>query len=101
MPDDADECPVCHYDGLTTKPYANWPPPPELDIKPPYEDSLGSPSYEVCARCGFEFANDDNPGTAEPLTFEKYRAEWERNGCPVFDPEMVAVHSGDRAAARG
>jgi hypothetical protein len=55
----------------------------------------------VCPRCGFEFGNDDNPGTAEPLSFESYRAEWERNGRPVFDPALIAARSLDQAAARG
>jgi hypothetical protein len=95
------ECPVCQYPGLMTRPYATWPPPAGLQIRPPYEDFLGVPSYEVCPRCGFEFGNDDNPGTAEPLSFESYRAEWERNGRPVFDPALIAARSLDQAAARG
>jgi hypothetical protein len=31
----------------------------------------------VCPQCSFEFGNDDNPGTAEPVSFEQYRAEYE------------------------
>ena len=54
------ECPVCSYPGLQSKPYELWPPPPDLELTPPYEDHLGRPSYEVCPRCGFEFGNDDN-----------------------------------------
>jgi riboflavin kinase/FMN adenylyltransferase len=60
------ECPVCGYAALTAKPYELWPPPPGLDLKPPYEELLGQASYEVCPQCGFEFGNDDNPGTAAP-----------------------------------
>jgi hypothetical protein len=79
-------CPVCAYDGLTTAPYQLWPPPADAVLNPPYEDMLGRPSYEVCPRCGFEFGNDDNPGTAEPESWEEYRADWESQGSPWFDP---------------
>jgi hypothetical protein len=78
-------CPVCGYDGLHMRPYATWPPPANVSLSPPYEDLLGRPSYEVCPRCGFEFGNDDNPGgTAEPVSFEEYRREWEADGRPWF-----------------
>jgi hypothetical protein len=56
-----------------------------MELTPPYEDLLGSPSYEVCPNCGFEFGNDDKPGTAAPSSFEDYRAEWARSGSPRFD----------------
>lgn len=79
------ECPVCQYVGLTVKPYEHWPPPPDMELSPPYEDLLGRPSYEVCPRCGFEFGNDDNPGTgAQPESFEEYRRQWEAEGQPWF-----------------
>lgn len=77
-------CPVCGYEGLTEKPYQMWPPPEGLEISPPYEDFLGTASYEVCPQCGFEFGNDDNPGTAEPESFEEYRADWVSRGRPWF-----------------
>lgn len=51
---------------------------------PPYEDALGSPSYEACPNCGFEFGNDDNPGTAPPSSFAEYRAEWLAEGSQRF-----------------
>jgi hypothetical protein len=70
---------------LTVKPYEVWQ-PHGVVLRPPYEDFLGRPSYEVCPRCGFEFGNDDNPGTAEPDSFESYRASWEAEGRPWFDP---------------
>jgi hypothetical protein len=54
-------------------------------LTPPYEDLLGRPSYEVCPCCGFEFGNDDNPGTAAPVSFEQYRAQWEADGRQRFD----------------
>jgi len=67
------------------KPYETWPPLAGLAMSPPYEDFLGRPSYEVCPRCGFEFGNDDNPGTGMPVSFEEYRLEWESEGSPWFD----------------
>jgi hypothetical protein len=45
----------------------------------------GMPSYEVCACCGYEFGNDDDPGTAAGIAFEEYLAEWTREGCQWFD----------------
>lgn len=78
------ECPVCGAVELTVKPYATWPPPTDLRMAPPYEDLLGSASYEVCPNCGFEFGNDDNPGTAPPSSFEEYRAEWIAQGSLRF-----------------
>ena len=67
------------------RPYATWPPPLGSDLSPPYENLLGRPSYEVCPQCGFEFGNDDNPGTAPGDSFESYRQRWEAEGRPVFD----------------
>ena len=81
-------CPVCEYPGLTVPPYACWPPPDDLALVAPYEVQLGQPSYEVCPRCGFEFGNDDNPGTAPPVSFEEYRVEWESHGRRWFDESM-------------
>lgn len=51
---------------------------------PPYEDCLGTASYEVRPSCGFEFGNDDNPGTAPPSTFDEYRRGWDAEGRPRF-----------------
>jgi hypothetical protein len=82
-------CPVCGFMGLSVRPYQVWPPPPGLKLVPPYGDLLGSPSYEVCRRCGFEFGNDDDPGTAPPLSFEAYRGEWVAHGSKWFDPEAA------------
>jgi hypothetical protein len=92
------ECPVCHYPGLTCKPYATWPPPVGVEISPPYEDSLGRPSYEVCPQCGFEFGNDDNPGTAAPESFESYRQQWRRAGSPIFNRAAVESRRPRQAA---
>ena len=70
---------MCGSAELVAKPYETWPPPQHLLLISPYEDLLGSASYEVNPNCGFEFGNDDNPGTAsltwarseglEPSTF--------------------------------
>ncbi len=79
-------CPVCDHVGLEVKPYATWPPPAGLVLSPPYEDLLGRLSYDVCPRCGYEFGNEDNPGTAPPESFEDYRHEWESRGRPWFQP---------------
>jgi hypothetical protein len=79
-------CPVCRYDRLSSPPYRRWPPPHDVALRPPYESMLGQPSYEVCPRCGFEFGNDDDPGTGEPESWEEYRKAWEAQGAPWFDP---------------
>lgn len=84
-------CPVCDYTGLAVPPYEVWPPPPGTDLMPPYAQQLGRPSYEVCPRCGFEFGNDDDPGTAAPVSFEEYRADWVAGGRRWFDPNHRAV----------
>jgi hypothetical protein len=39
----------------------------------------------TCLRCGFEFGNDDDPGTAAPVSFDQYRDEWEAEDRPWFD----------------
>lgn len=83
------ECPVCYTSFLEVKPYETWPPPDGLAMRPPYYEYLGRPSYEVCPRCGFEFGNDDDPGTARPVSFEGYRAEWEAKGSPWFDKSVI------------
>jgi predicted RNA-binding Zn-ribbon protein involved in translation (DUF1610 family) len=77
-------CPVCGAQELTTKPYETWPAPEGAVLMPPYEDQLGSPSYEVCPNCGYEFGNDDNPGTASPVSFEEYRRDWVASGSVRF-----------------
>ena len=83
MPGPPYECPVCGNVGLQAKPYEAWPPPQPVDeLQPPYQDVLGEPSYEVCRRCSFEFGNDDNPGTAPPVSFADYRRDWEAAGRP-------------------
>ena len=63
---------------LLSKPYADYDGVLPARATSPYEDVLGRPSFEVCPGCDFEFGNHDNPGTAPPVSFEKYRAEWRR-----------------------
>ena len=77
-------CPVCNYPHLEHAPYETWPPPAGVELAPPYEDVLGAPSYAVCPLCGFEFGNDDNPGTAEGDSWESYRERWIGRGRPPF-----------------
>lgn len=84
------DCPVCGYDKLRSKPYETWPPPPGMSLTPPYGDLLGAPSYEVCDRCGYEFGFDDNPGNGPPESFDDYRRNWEADGRPWFVPPTVS-----------
>ena len=81
-------CPCCGFSGLDTPPYERIGLPPWLDHgPPPYSQRYGMPSYEVCACCGFEFGNDDEPRTAPPVTFAAYFREWFAGGCVWFDPQ--------------
>ena len=99
------ECPVCGSAELTVQPYETWPPPEHVALSPPYEDLLARASYEVCPNCGFEFGNDDNPGTAPPSSSEEYLADWIADGRPrfaaqrlnrrLFQPLECAAHSHD------
>lgn len=82
-------CPCCGYGGLARPPYRGIASASAArGLKPPYEQYFGDPSYEVCLCCGFEFGDDDNPGTADPTSFEEYLREWVRSGCEWFDPAM-------------
>jgi hypothetical protein len=93
-------CPVCEHVGLDVKPYEIWPPPEGVDLRPPYWIQLGEPSYEVCVRCGFEFGNDDDPGTV-PVgdSFESYRIAWQARGRPWLSPRYE--HEAESAAHEG
>lgn len=83
-PTERHRCPVCRHAVLAWKPYERRPPPSGLTLMPPYEEQLGRPSYDVCSRCEFEFGNDDDPGTAEPVSFETYRHDWDEDDFVVF-----------------
>ena len=81
-------CPCCGWDGLELPAYRNLSRASVSDdpVRPPYSRYLGYPSYEVCACCGFEFGNDDEPGTGEGVSFKAYLAEWIKTGSSWFDP---------------
>jgi hypothetical protein len=80
-------CPCCGYPELNGPPYERLGLPPWPDHgAPPYSQRYGMPSYEVCACCGFEFGNDDDPGTAVAQTFGGYLADWLARGCVWFTP---------------
>lgn len=82
-------CPCCGYGGLTQPSYRRLVSVSAVrGLLPPYEQYFGNPSYEVCLCCGFEFGNDDNPGTGTPASFEEYLREWVRSGCEWFDPAV-------------
>lgn len=83
----AHTCPVCGFRGLAQAPYAKLVPLPVPEhLSPPYSRHFGMPSYEVCDCCGFEFGNDDEPGTATPVTFSEYRKQWLADGAQWFQP---------------
>lgn len=69
-------CPCCGYSGLTKPAYERLKIPVPDSVIPPYEQWYGLPSYDVCDCCGFEFGNDDNPGTGKPITFREYLSNW-------------------------
>ena len=79
-------CPCCGYPELECPAYSlALQPPFPRNTSPPYYQYLGEPSYDVCPCCGFEFGNEDEPGTAPSKSFEEYREEWIRGGCRWFD----------------
>ena len=79
-------CPVCAFEPLEFRPYADYTGNVPAEASPPYDEWLGTASYGVCPKCGFEFGNDDNPGTgANPETFAEYHREWLTQGGTCFD----------------
>src|SRR4051812_12611451 len=85
-------CPSCGYRGLSSAPYAQMPQPPWVKHPdPPYGAHFGMPSFEVCSCCSFEFGNDDEPGTANAVTFDEHRRDWIARGCPWFDDKKRPV----------
>lgn len=55
-------CPVCGFSEL---------------LEPPYDNEGGSPSYEICPCCGFEYGFHD---MSEGISFEQYRDNWIKSG---------------------
>lgn len=82
-------CPCCGFSGLEYRPYARLTSLESIDdLAPPYCQFFGDPSYEVCTCCGFEFGNDDEPGTGAAMSFKEYRIDWIKRGCPWFTPSQ-------------
>lgn len=84
-------CYCCGWNKLDFKPYERYPysiPSDIAKLPPPYYNHWGKPSYGVCDCCGFEFGQDDDPGTATPVTFAEYRKEWiSQENATWFSPE--------------
>jgi len=49
---------------------------------------------QVCPDWGYESGNDDNPGTAPPISFEAYRAEWIAEGERLRNALLASALSG-------
>ena len=80
-------CPCCGYGGLDCPAYERLNAPMLIrGLQPPYSAHFGSPSYEVCSCCGFEFGFDDEPGATLGESFEEYLARWTKNGSNWFQP---------------
>src|SRR6476660_1349350 len=80
-------CPCCGYEGLRTRAYkAIQENVLVRGFAPPYVQYFGEPSYEVCDCCGYEFGNDDEPGTGQAQAFEEYLHDWIKDGCVWFSP---------------
>src|SRR5215510_1167854 len=79
-------CPCCGYSELGCPPYERMGLPPWLDHGvPPYQQRYGSPSYDCCSCCGFEFGFDDDPGaSATASSFGEYLHSWIAGGCVWF-----------------
>lgn len=79
-------CPVCGYDKLDTSPYEKGIEfPVDENLTPPYSKYFGEPSYDICSCCGFEFGNDDEPGTTTGVKFMDYLLTWIKEGQSWFD----------------
>ena len=63
-------CPVCGYDELREPPTS-----PE-----------GSPSFEICPSCGFEFGvTDDDEG----FSYRQWRDKWIAGGCTWWSTSVA------------
>ena len=58
-------CPVCGWPGLEQPPRS-----PE-----------GSPSFEICPSCGYQFGHSDE---VEGCSFEQWRETWVAQGMPWY-----------------
>lgn len=62
-------CPVCGFNDLEESPF----------------DQQGTPSYEICSCCGFEFGFD---GANNQIVFTDFRHRWIKNGTQWFIPKL-------------
>lgn len=85
-------CPCCGYGGLTSPAYDNLILPISLEAHPPYHLMFGTPSYDVCDCCGYEFGNDDNPGTGSAVSFKAYLEAWISDGMLWFVREKQPIN---------
>jgi hypothetical protein len=81
-------CPCCGFGGLRSLAYEKLQFPIEASLEPPYSRHFGMPSFEVCPCCGFEFGNDDEPGTGDAVSFRSYLRAWIGRGARWFDPKQ-------------
>lgn len=87
-------CPVCGFNELPHPPYVVWPPPQGVELRPPYVDQLGNPSYQICDRCDYEFGFDDDPGGGlAGASFEEYRSEWMKDRLALGGAQTKASDS--------
>lgn len=77
---------MCGHHPLDGPPYENYLGIVPAGAKPPYIDTLGNPSCEVCSGCGFEYGYDDAGASANRMSFEEYREWWLAEGGEVFEP---------------
>jgi hypothetical protein len=99
-------CPACGFPALSVPPYNNWPGLPlPTGAVPPYQDYFGSPSFEICPSCGYEFGFDDHPGASGSVTsFVEHRHRWVAGGCAWWgreDQRPVDWSGLDQLAAAG
>lgn len=81
-------CPCCGYPELTTIAYEKSGGDGLIrGLNPPYSAYFGQASYETCPCCGFEFGNDDEPGTMDEISFEQFLAKWSLAGENWFEEE--------------
>lgn len=80
-------CPCCGYNKLEFRPYEiDIVFPLDTKISIPYSKHFGGPSYGICDCFGYEYGNDDEPGTSEGVTFSQYLKKWINDGCNWFNP---------------
>ena len=81
-------CPCCGYGGMDLPAYEHIGSPPWADHgSPPYALRYGSPSYDCCDCCGFEFGFDDEPGAGEGQSFSEYLWRRAAGGCLWFSAD--------------